>query len=474
MPDRPERNGSLAGRMSVSWSTGAGWGNRLRFALSFLVTTGGALAFGSAMDLFLGGLVGTYPPSAFLSGILFSILFSVAVQAARSLHPSPWLALPYVAFGAMVGLDGLIHSELRALPVAGALFALALLHFRAFDPRVTQADRDAWLFAALAWDPTWQRRLPARARIAWMASVCLVATVLGGLALASVYWMPREHRWILLAFLLSAFLALTGGNMLFRRLVLGRLEMEEDQRAAQRIQSRLLPAALPSVPGFDLAAHYSPFRLVGGDYYDVRRLDDSRILVAVADVSGKGTPAAILTANLQASLHVLLFAHAREYSLEAAATTINAAFVHHTESNRFVTMVLGVLDVEARRLRYINAGHNPPLAVAPDGSTRRLEATGLPLGMLEASEYSTAEIEIEEGTVLLFYTDGLSERADPSGDLYGEERILSAMRGARAESAERILEAIASAADRFARGTPPEDDTAMLLVKSVVSEGPPR
>jgi sigma-B regulation protein RsbU (phosphoserine phosphatase) len=221
---------------------------------------------------------------------------------------------------------------------------------------------------------------------------------------------------------------------------------------------------LPSLPGFELAAHYSPFRLIGGDYYDALRLDEARLLIAIADVSGKGTGAAILTANLQAILHV---AQLRDDSLETVAKTINASLAHHTESNRFVTMVLAVLDLGARRLRYVNAGHNPPLGVTSDGSTRRLEATGLPLGMFGASTYTTVEVEIPAGTVLLFYTDGLSERANPLEDLYGEERILAVLREARAEPAERIIEAIIRDADRFSRGAPPEDDTAMLLLKSV-------
>src|SRR5574338_581860 len=129
-------------------------------------------------------------------------------------------------------------------------------------------------------------------------------------------------------------------------------------------------------------------------------------------------------------------------------------------------MVLGVFDVERRRLRYINAGHNPPLVLTSSGEAVRLSPTGLPLGMLPGSTYSAAEVDLPPGTTCLFYTDGLVERENRSDDFYGEDRIVTALRGLSGVSAGEMLKALVADADRFARGVEPADDVALLLLRS--------
>lgn len=322
--------------------------------------------------------------------------------------------------------------------------------------------RDAWLFALVGWDPTWQRRIPVRIRAAWIAAVTLLGSALAALTGMAAYLMPREHRWVPLAIMTLAVLVLHGVQIVLRREVLERLDSEEDQRAAQRIQARLVPSALPDVPGLELAAHYSPFGLIGGDYYDVVRLTDSRVLVAIADVSGKGTGAALLTANLQALLH---FATAREHPLEEMAGAINTHLVRHTEPGRFVTLVLAALDLGAGRLRYVNAGHNPPLGITPDGGLLRLAGTGLPVGLMGNATYACGEVEVPKGTTLLFYTDGLSERSNAAQELFGEERIVEILRGVASRPAQKVVEAVSQGVGRFAGGASPEDDMAVLVVR---------
>jgi len=232
----------------------------------------------------------------------------------------------------------------------------------------------------------------------------------------------------------------------------------------QQIQSRLIPRVLPSAGSFELAGRYSPCHLVGGDYYDAVRLGESDLLITMADVSGKGTGAALLTANLQA---ILRFVESPERSPETVAAAINAHLLRHTAHARFVTMVLAVLDLSTHRLRYVNAGHNPPLGVTLSGETLRLEATGPPLGMLDAATYECAEVDFPVGAALVFYTDGLTERMDPSEDMYGEDRLLAVLRQTADEPAERIGDAIVQDAQRFARGAQPNDDTALLVVRSL-------
>lgn len=322
--------------------------------------------------------------------------------------------------------------------------------------------RDAWLFALLGWDPTFERRVPTRIQVAWVAAVSLLGGALASLAAIAAYLMPREHRWVPLAIMTVGVLVLHGVQIVLRREVLERLDAEEDQKAAQRIQARLVPGALPDVPGVDVAAHYSPFRLIGGDYYDLVPLGASRVLVAIGDVSGKGTGAALLTANVQALLH---FAIARTQPLLEIAGAMNAHLVRHTEPGRFVTMVLAELDLEERRLRYVNAGHSPPLGIRPDGGLVRIEGTGLPLGLVSAAAYTCGEVELPRGTTLLFYTDGLSERPNPAQDLFGEGRIAGVLRETAGMSAQRVLDAVERAAQRFADGALPEDDMALLVLR---------
>ena len=324
--------------------------------------------------------------------------------------------------------------------------------------------RDPLLFAATGWDPTWQRRLSARARAVWATAVSLLSAAFAVAAFLAWLHLPADERWI--PFALAGFWLVTVAvvQVLVRREVLRRIDVESDQIAAREIQIRLLPAELPTAPGFDLAARYSPFREIGGDFYEVAPLDDRRWLIAMADVSGKGTGAALLTASLQALVH---FAHANEVSLEAAAAAINRHLVRFAPPGRFITMVLGVLDLERRRLRYVNAGHNPPLGMTTDGTMLRLAATGLPLGILEHAAYAAAEVDLPAGTICLFYTDGLVERANRADEFFGEDRVVASLRRLSGGApAADVLAALVGDADRFASGVDPGDDIALLVVCS--------
>jgi sigma-B regulation protein RsbU (phosphoserine phosphatase) len=324
--------------------------------------------------------------------------------------------------------------------------------------------RDALLFAATGWDPTWQRRLSAPARAVWASAVGVLSTIFCAALLLAWLRQPPDERWTVYVLAACWLVAVAVVQVLVRREVLRRIDIEGDQIAAREIQARLLPAELPAAPGFEVAARYSPFREIGGDFYDVAVLDDGRWLVVMADVSGKGTSAALLTASLQA---LVRFAFVVEPTLEAATAAINAHLARFAPPGRFVTMVLGVLDLERRRLRYVNAGHNPPLGVTPGGDVLRLGATGLPLGVFESAGYTAAEVELPPGTTLLFYTDGLVERPNGADEFLGEEPVIDALRGSPGgTSAAEVLAALGAVADRFAQGVEPADDVALLVVRS--------
>jgi sigma-B regulation protein RsbU (phosphoserine phosphatase) len=305
--------------------------------------------------------------------------------------------------------------------------------------------------------------VPRRIKIAWTAALMLIGASFAGMALIGAFFAPSGYTGILLGTMTVGILALSTIQYLVRREVMGRLDSEQEQHAAQKIQSRLLPSSLPTMAGVDLAGHYSPFKLVGGDFYDARPLGESQLLIAMADVSGKGSAAALLTANLQALLH---FSHLREQPPDAVVRSINEHLVRHTEVSRFVTMVLAVFDLRTRRLRYVNAGHNPPLGVTAAGETLRLDATGPAMGWFDTAEYGCSEVDVPVGATLLFYTDGLSERANVADDQFGATRIITSLRDTSGQPATQVLETVVTSADRFAGGVQAEDDAALLVLRS--------
>jgi phosphoserine phosphatase RsbU/P len=323
--------------------------------------------------------------------------------------------------------------------------------------------RDVWLFAILGWDPTWQRRVPRRVKIAWTAALWLLAMSVGSVAVIGGAYAPTAVKWLLLGLMSVGLAALSVVQYLVRREIMSRLDVEQDHRAARQIQAHLIPSTLPNPSGTELAGHYEPFSLVGGDYYEARMLDDERLLVVMADVSGKGAAAALLTANLQA---VLQFAHLRRDAPDAVISRLNEHLCRYTEHSRFVTMVLAVYDGTNRRLTYVNAGHNPPVGVTADGGTITLDPTGPALGMLEVATWQSREVVVPKGTNLLFYTDGLSERTNASDEQYGLDGILRILGQQGGRRAEAIVGAITADVERFAAGHPVEDDTALLVLRS--------
>ncbi len=323
--------------------------------------------------------------------------------------------------------------------------------------------RDVWLFALLGWDPTWQRRVPRRIRNAWTAALWVLGMSVGATAVVGGAYAPPAVSWLLLAVMSIGLGALSVVQYLVRREIMTRLDVEQDHRAARQIQARLLPSTLPAVDGADLAGHYEPFSLVGGDYYDARRLDDGRLLIVMADVSGKGAAAALLTANVQA---LLQFAHLRQESPEAVISRINEHLCRYTESNRFVTLVMAIYDDISRTMTFVNAGHTPPLGVTAKGDTITFDPTGPALGMFEAASWQRRDVVIPAGTTVLFYTDGLSERTNAADEQYGLEGITRVLARQAGRGAAETMRGVIADVERFAAGHPAEDDTALLILRS--------
>jgi len=243
--------------------------------------------------------------------------------------------------------------------------------------------------------------------------------------------------------------------------------LEEEMQLARSIQERLLPQALPAVAGAAVAALALPSRHVAGDYYDALALDADRALLAVADVSGKGLPASLLAANLQACLHVLAGSiGAGVVSLAQATARVNRVIHRNTGMTTFITFCWGVYDRRDGTLRYVNAGHNPPLVLRASGSCELLEAGGLLLGVLPDAPYEEGTVTLDPGDLLAFYTDGVTEAwsaTDPD-DEFGEERLQATLAAHRAAGAQAALSAVRAAVRAHTGGGPLDDDLTLLLL----------
>jgi phosphoserine phosphatase RsbU/P len=236
-----------------------------------------------------------------------------------------------------------------------------------------------------------------------------------------------------------------------------RQEMSREANEARKIQQALLPRCSPLIPGFTVTGLSTPAGAVGGDWYDFIPFEDGRWGLVLADVSGKGTAAALLMSATRGMLRSLAEAAC---SPSEVLTKLNELLVNDFPSGRFVTMVYGVLDPKVRTLTFASAGHLRPLLIK--GSQARFLETerGLPLG-IGLGEYSEAQVHLPEGSRLLFYSDGITEATGPDEDEYGAERLEQHFRRQDA-SAESILKDVRT----FANGAGLRDDATVILVKA--------
>lgn len=239
--------------------------------------------------------------------------------------------------------------------------------------------------------------------------------------------------------------------------------MEDELLIARDIQKGLLPSVLPSIPGFDIAAANISSKQVGGDYYDVIPADNNRHVIAIGDVSGKGTPAALLMASIQASIRALV---PLNLSLSELTGRVNDLMCENTGGNKFVTFFWGFVDPVAMTLNYVNAGHNYPYLIHADGSIDRLDKGGMILGVLKTlMPYEEATVKLKHGDLLLLFTDGVSEAMSHDSMEYGEERIEAVLKEHGCESAQRIIDLLHEDIIQHADGAQQSDDITMMVLK---------
>jgi phosphoserine phosphatase RsbU/P len=238
--------------------------------------------------------------------------------------------------------------------------------------------------------------------------------------------------------------------------------LEKEIGLARTIQEALLPSTLPDTSPVDISPRNIPSRQVGGDYYDVIDLGGRKFLLTIADVTGKGIPASLVMANVQAMVHMLA---PLDMPLSEKTARINDVIFQNTPSDTFVTFFWGILDCNTMSLNYVNAGHNPPM-IFRNGLLKPIELTkgGVILGAVPTHfPYECEQVELEQGDILVMFTDGITEAMNADDVEFGEEGIIAVMRDTKTGDANTYAEAIIHAIDTFTNGTYSDDVTLMTL-----------
>lgn len=249
-------------------------------------------------------------------------------------------------------------------------------------------------------------------------------------------------------------------------------KMEEELDIAREIQRNLLPYELPKYDNFQIAAINLSSQQVGGDYYDVISLDEQRCCTAIADVSGKGVPASLLMANIQAFLQIICHQElSREtdkelnIKLSEATAIMNDLISENISDGKFITFFWGILDSDEKSFHYVNAGHNPPLLVR-DGKIIKLEKGGIILGVMNTvMPYNSETVQLQKDDAIIMFTDGISEAMNTEGKEFSDERLEQLCLDVADKSADEILNCIKDEVQTYAKGTIQSDDITMIVIK---------
>ncbi len=238
--------------------------------------------------------------------------------------------------------------------------------------------------------------------------------------------------------------------------------MERDLELAAEIQRNLMPRACPPVPGYDISGTNLPCRTVGGDTYDFLPRPDQRLWIAVGDVAGKGLPAAMIMSHFQAMLRGLAEA---DRPLAQIVARLNDALSGALTANRFISFFLAELEPEKGLLRYVNAGHNPPILLTSSGELDRLKGSGPVLGVMPGVSYLSHETVLSAGDTLLLYSDGATESLNPAEEEFGEDRLIASFRETAGCGSKAGLAKLEEGILSFCGTAPRYDDITLLLVR---------
>lgn len=264
--------------------------------------------------------------------------------------------------------------------------------------------------------------------------------------------------------LLASQVAIIIEKVMLHEQLIEKQRLEAQLEVARQVQLQLLPPRDPQIEGYDISAYNFPTEEVSGDYYDWVRIYDDQIGIVIADVSGKGVPAALLMAFLRASLRAATHIG---YAPHISMSKVNYLLWESIERNQFVTAFYGILDATNRTLSYSNAGHSPALLMKADGTARFEERGGVPLGMFRDSRYYEYFEPIEPGEVFVLYTDGVTEAMNAAGEEYGRDRLVAAVRECRQQSARDMVDILHRDLTAWTEGQGAHDDVTYFIIKAL-------
>ena len=239
-------------------------------------------------------------------------------------------------------------------------------------------------------------------------------------------------------------------------------KIEKDLEIARNIQQNLLPTKIPTSELYQIAAINKTAKKVGGDYYDIVKLDEKRLLIAIADVSGKGIQASLLMANLQAFLKSI---YKQNYKLEEASNFLNNLVSENTTNGSFITFFWGILNIETKQFTYVNMGHNPPLLIR-DGKIIKFRKGGMILGVMKTIiPYESETVELKSKDAIILFTDGVTEAMDRTNEEYSDERLEELSIKIAEKNAGDILKEILNDVDLHCSGAEQSDDITSLILK---------
>jgi sigma-B regulation protein RsbU (phosphoserine phosphatase) len=264
--------------------------------------------------------------------------------------------------------------------------------------------------------------------------------------------------------LLASQVAIIIEKVMLHEQLIEKKRLQGQLEVARQVQLELLPQNDPELPGFDISAYNFPTEEVSGDYYDWVRIYDDQIGLVIADVAGKGIPAALLMVFLRASLRAATHIG---YATHVSMAKVNFLLWESIERNQFITAFYGILDASNRTLHYSNAGHNPPLLIDAQGAARFIEWGEQPLGMFRDTRYHEHYHTFRPGEILVLYTDGVTEALSPNGEEFGRDRLITAVKSGSTLSARELIASMQRDVFQWTDGVGLTDDATFFVIKAV-------
>jgi sigma-B regulation protein RsbU (phosphoserine phosphatase) len=392
------------------------------------------------------------------------VLDTVLMRISEVLHVSHIAIL--LRGGTMFHLQQALGVDV-CVPVAFAEGSATVQNLlRTNQPATVYRDRpEEWFTEANAEEKALLRQINAELLLPMLGRARLVGLMTLGPKKSEEAYTPTDLRT------LQSVAAQTGLTLEVAELVrtladesAQRERMNREVEIAREVQQRLFPQSIPEIAGVSLAGKCRPASEVGGDYYDLIELENGNLGFAIGDVSGKGISAALIMASLRASLRSLILGDPG--NLAKMMQKMNRLVYEASTSNRYATFFFATFEPKTRELRYVNAGHNPPILVKQvSGELQRLEACGPVVGLLPIVDYEEQSLILQPGDFLIAYTDGISEAMTAEDEEWGEDRMLEAVTWRSVASASEVIETIFRVADEFTAGAEQHDDMTLLIMK---------